>query len=285
MKSIKKPAKPKTQKTSNPKKDSKTDPGKEVVQKAKLVPTKRPRLFLDIETSPNIGLFWQSGYKQKIDYSNIIEERAVICICYKWEGEKVVHSLNWDEKHNDKKMLLEFSKVLNKATEIVGHNIDKFDMPWVRTRCLYHGIELLPEYTSIDTLQIARRRFRLNSNRLNYIANFLGLGQKIKTEFDLWKSILLKSDQKALDKMIRYCKQDVILLEKVFHKLFNHVNSKYHYGVHYGQDRGSCKNCGSDDLSIVKHRITSAGTKKIQYQCKTCGKYNTKTDTKANANG
>ena len=44
------------------------------------------RLYLDIETSPNIGMFWESGYKKNISYDNIIKERAIICICYKWKS-------------------------------------------------------------------------------------------------------------------------------------------------------------------------------------------------------
>ena len=70
--------------------------------------TQRRRLFFDIETSPNIGLFWESGYKKTIDYSNIIKERAIICICYKWEDDKQVHSLHWDSKQCDKSMLQKF---------------------------------------------------------------------------------------------------------------------------------------------------------------------------------
>lgn len=238
----------------------------------------RPRLYLDIETSPNVGLFWEAGYKKNIDYSNIIKERAIICICYKWEGEKEVHELHWDRKQGDKKMLQQFVRVSKGAAELVGHNIDRFDMPWVRSRCLFHGIDILPDYPTIDTLKIAKRKFKLNSNRLNYIAQFLGLGQKISIEFNLWKDILLKNDPVAMEKMIKYCKNDVVLLEKVFKELYKHVNNKYHYGVHFGQVRGSCKECGSDDLKVHKKRITASGTKMIQYQCNTCGKYNTKTD-------
>ena len=80
--------------------------------------TKRRRLFFDIETSPNIGLFWEAGYKKNIDYSNIIQERAIICICYKWEDEKEVYSLQWDSKQNDKTMLLKFIEVANLSTEL-----------------------------------------------------------------------------------------------------------------------------------------------------------------------
>ena len=93
-----------------------------------MLKTKRRRLFFDIETSPNIGLFWEAGYKKNIDYSNIIQERAIICICYKWEEEKEVYALQWDSKQNDKTMLQKFIEVANTATELVGHNGDKFDL-------------------------------------------------------------------------------------------------------------------------------------------------------------
>lgn len=238
---------------------------------------KKPRLFFDIETSPNIGMFWEAGYKKNIDYSNIIKERAIICICYKWEGEKEVYSLNWDSKQNDKKMLEKFIEVANTASELVGHNGDRFDLAWIRTRCLFHRIPMFPTYTTIDTLKIARNKFKFNSNKLNYIADYLGIGQKIKTEFSLWKDILLNNDKEAMDKMIKYCKKDVTLLEKVFLELRNHAPHKTHYGVLNGDGRGSCPECGGE-LIKHNHRITATGVAKTQYRCSSCGKYNTKTD-------
>lgn len=240
--------------------------------------TKRRRLFFDIETSPNIGLFWEAGYKKNITTDNIIRERAIICICYKWEEEREVHSLQWDSKQCDKTMLQKFILVANQASEMVGHNGDKFDLAWIRTRCLFHQIDMFPSYITIDTLKIARSKFRFQSNRLNYIADFLGIGQKIKTEFSLWKDILLNKDKDAMEKMIKYCKKDVILLESVFKKLRPHMISKTHYGVIFGEDRGSCPECGSDDLIINLKRTTASGLKKIQYKCKTCSTYHSKTD-------
>jgi uncharacterized protein YprB with RNaseH-like and TPR domain len=240
--------------------------------------TKRRRLFFDIETSPNIGLFWEAGYKKNIDYSNIIQERAIICICYKWEDEKEVYSLQWDSKQNDKVMLQKFIEVANLANEMVGHNGDKFDLAWIRTRCLFHKIEMFPAYVTIDTLKIARSKFRFNSNRLNYIADFLGLGQKIKTEYSLWKDILLKKDKIAMEKMIKYCKKDVILLEQVFNALKNHIPPKTHYGVIFGHYKGSCPECGSDDIIIKDRRALASGIIKLIFRCKTCGKHHNKTD-------
>ena len=240
--------------------------------------TKRRRLFFDIETSPNIGLFWEAGYKKNIDYSNIVKERAIICICYKWEDEKTVYYLTWDSKQCDKAMLQKFIEVANLSSEMVGHNGDKFDMAWIRTRCLFHKLQMFPNYTTIDTLKVARSKFRFNSNRLNYIASYLGIGQKIKTEYSLWKDILLKKDKIAMAKMVKYCQKDVILLEKVFKLLRGHMDNKFHYGAAFGQDRGSCPECGSDDLVKNNTRYTTTGVKKIQYICKTCKTMHTKTD-------
>ena len=202
--------------------------------------TNRKRLYFDIETSPNIGFFWTAGFKLNISTESIIKERAIICICYKWEEDKVTHSLNWDSKQNDKKMLQEFIKVANEADELVGHNGDKFDLAWVRTRCLFHRLEMFPTYTTIDTLKVARSKFKFNSNKLNYIAQYLGIGEKIHTEYNLWKDIVLNKDKEAMDKMIKYCKMDVILLEKVHKELSLHIPAKTHYGVIFGGDRGSC---------------------------------------------
>jgi DNA polymerase elongation subunit (family B) len=240
--------------------------------------TKRRRLFFDIEVSPNIGLFWEAGWKKSIGYENIIKERAIICICYKWEEQKEVYHLQWDAKQSDKKMLEAFVKVANEAHELVGHNGDKFDLSWIRTRCLFHGIDMFPNYVTIDTLKISRSKFRFNSNKLDYIGKFLGIGKKIKTDFNLWKDILLNKDKVAMAKMIKYCQMDVVLLEKVYKKLSNHIAAKTHFGVIFGQDRGTCPECGSDDLIISSRRTTALGTKKIQYICKTCNKYHTKTD-------
>ncbi len=243
-----------------------------------MLKTKRRRLFFDIETSPNIGLFWQAGYKQKIDYSNIIKERSIICICYKWEDEKEIYSLTWDRRQCDKKLLQQFIEVANQSTEMVGHNGDKFDLPWIRTRCLFHRIEMFPEYSTLDTLKVARAKFRFNSNRLNYISKYLGFAGKIKTEFDLWKDVLLSNSAPALDKMVKYCKRDVIELEKVFKEIRKHMAPKSHYGVIFGQDRATCPECGSDDLVKSGGRVTATGLKKIRYKCNTCGTYHLKTD-------
>lgn len=233
------------------------------------------RLFFDIETSPNIGLFWSAGYKQTISPDNIIKERAIICICYKWAGEDKIYSLYWDENQNDKQLLEKFISVANEADELIGHNGDRFDLPWIRTRCLYHRISVFPTYTTLDTLKHARAKFKFNSNKLDYIAKFLGIGQKTHTGYDLWKKVVLDKDKEALEYMIEYCKNDVILLEQVYNEMSTYIPVKTHHGVIAGGEKYSCPNCQSNNMRFSQKRYTAAGIPRIQLQCNQCHTYHT----------
>ncbi len=233
------------------------------------------RLFWDIETSPNVVLSWRIGYKLNINHDNLLKERAIICIGWKWEHEKEAHILHWDKDQNDRSMLEQFLEVINEADECVHHNGDKFDLPWLKTRCLFHGLPTIPDYKTADTLQWARRKFYFNSNRLDYIAKFLGMGGKIKTEFGLWKDIVLHNCPKAMQKMCDYCKKDVVLLEQVWKRLSHVVGHKTHAGVMAGNDRWTCPRDGSKNVSLNRTKITAQGTTQYQMRCKDCGGFYT----------
>jgi hypothetical protein len=236
------------------------------------------RLIWDIETSPNVALTWRVGYKISINHENLIQERAIICICYKWEGEKKVHHLEWD-KGCDKKMVEEFLEVAKEADELIAHNGDKFDIKWLNTRILLHDLEPAPIWKTVDTLAIARRRFNFNSNRLDYLGQFLLGHGKIQTDFGMWRSICLDHCPKAMKKMVRYCKEDVRLLEKVWHRLQPFHTPKSHVGVMGGQDKWTCPWTGSKNVIKSKTRTTSAGTVQHQMQSKEKGGYYTISDT------
>lgn len=229
------------------------------------------RLFWDIETSPNIGFFWQAGYKKAIPYESIIQERAIICICYKWESEKKVHSLTWD-KGCDKKLIEEFNKVLLLADETVAHNGDNFDIKFLYSRLLYHNFVPTYHFNPIDTLKIARQKFRFNSNRLDYLGQYLFGQGKISTSFSLWKDIVLGNCDKAMNKMVRYCKRDVVLLQKVYNKLSDFTEHKTHVGVLNGLDAWTCPKCGSASVHRIGSRVTKMG-RKYRMRCNDCGSH------------
>jgi predicted PolB exonuclease-like 3'-5' exonuclease len=227
------------------------------------------RLFFDLETSPNVVLSWRLGYKISIGHENLLRERAIICVGYKWQGGKV-KVIGWDQNQSDKSLLEKLSKVIAQADEVVFHNGDRYDMPWVTTRCLFHDLPALPVVPSADTLRWARRKFAFNSNRLDYIAKFLGIGAKIKTEFGLWKEVLLNNDRSALGKMMLYCAHDVELLEQVWERLSQASPIKTHAGVLDGGEKWSCPRCTSENVFQNQRRVTAKGTVQFSMKCKDC---------------
>jgi len=227
-------------------------------------------LIWDIETSPNVGYFWQSGYKLNIGPENIIHERQVICIAYKWLDKKEVHLINWDPKKHkdkDKKMLKEFSKVYAEADMSVAHNGDNFDVKWIKGRLLYHSLPPLSDCNQCDTLKIARASFRLNSNKLDYIAKYIGIEGKTPMNFGDWKGVMA-GKKASLDKMGKYCKQDVLVLEEVYKKLQPYAKGA---GIAqgYNQDKNICPSCGEDETR--KHGFYYTRSGKFQkYRCMSC---------------
>ena len=219
-------------------------------------------LIYDIETSYNIVSAWRVGYNITLPHYTVIKERAIICVSYKWLGEDEVYNLSWDKNQDDKFLLEQFIEVMNEADVLVAHNGDRFDIKWIKTRALKHGLEMLPYYNQVDTLKIAKKHFYLNSNKLDYISQFLGFEGKISTEPKLWDKIILEKDPDALNEMIIYCDEDVRQLEKVYNKLKVWDKPKQHTGSLIADDKTSSPISGSKNLELIKTTTTPNGTKK-----------------------
>jgi len=228
-------------------------------------------LIGDIETSYNTVICWKPGRKLTIGPENVLREAKIICIAYKWAGEKRTYCLTWDEEQNDRKLILEFMKVMDSADEVVFHNGDAFDIKWIRTRCLKHRIPAFPKYTSIDTLLHCRRLFRMNSNKLNEVAKFLGIPGKMATGgLQLWKDVIEHKSPTALKKMMKYCKRDVVLLEEVFDILNPYMPAR----SRMDSDITTCPECGSSKLTVnQRRRYTPLGSERVSLRCLDCGKY------------
>lgn len=237
---------------------------------ATLQPLKPKRLFYDIETSYNIVKSWRIGFNINLNMEDIIQERAIITIAYKWEGEEDVTVLSWN-KGCDKKIIEDFVKVMAEADELVGHNVDRYDTKFIMARALKHNIPVLPKYQSTDTLKLAKKHFMLNSNKLDYIAQYLGIGHKTKHRgLSMWDDIILRNDPKALEEMIEYNVQDVFLTEQVYHKLMEYSLPKVNHASKQTGNKHTCPQCGSDHAELHKTYISSTGTKTRLMNCLNC---------------
>lgn len=234
----------------------------------------KPKILAwDLETSFNIlasfRLFDRAGLS--IPHGNILQERNIICASWSLIGESQVYSACVaPEKPDDDKFVVELlHDVLSNVDAIVHHYGDRFDLPYFNARAIKHGLKPIPPIIQIDTKAIAKSKFLFNSNRLDYLGQFLGLGKKIKTDGDLWLGCL-RGDKKALAKMVKYNRQDVRLLKRVFAKLRPYVPTKVNQQLFGNPD--ACPSCGSRKTQKRGYDYTGK-TKFQRHQCTSCGNW------------
>lgn len=237
---------------------------------AKKLPIKR--LFFDIETGYYILKVrtWQlKNYQKYFNYEDIEREKEIICICYKWEYDDTIHSLDW--RMGEKKMLKEFVKIMGESDECIAHNADRFDIPFLRARCLYHGVLMFPNYRSLDTLKKSRNGFLFASNALNYLGKFTGIGGKQeRSAMKQTIAVYENGDEKALDDMLSYCKRDVILLSDYYHVLSPFITHNNNFAMLTGGDKWDCPTCASTNVKMCRTYATPMGIIRREMKCDDC---------------
>ena len=196
-------------------------------------------------------------------------DSRIICVCWKWAGQKTVYSHEWPPGgHDDKEAVLRIIDEMNEATEIIMQNGDRFDLPWIRARAIYHRVPMRPNYPTLDTLKKSRQKFRFPSHRLDYLGQHL-LGEgKIPVSFGLWKAIVEDDSPTAMAKMVKYCKQDVRLLERVFDVMAPYLEPI----THVGKYREDCPECGRVGIKRGQ-RTRASGQTVVRLYCRKCPKW------------
>lgn len=232
---------------------------------------KTKRLYLDLETSPNIVWTYQIGYKLSINHDQIIKERCIICACWKWEDEDKVHSIVWKGWGEDKHIVKKMAELIDKADEVIAHNGDRFDIKWLRTRALLNDVRFPIEIKSIDTLKRVRSKFLFNSNRLDYLSKITGGHGKLNYGgIDTLNKIYLSNDKEALEMYVDYCKIDVTELQRVYSVLKGYLKHESNESVRRGGERYCCPKCASSDIMSNGTRVNPSGTVRRRMKCKSC---------------
>ncbi len=238
-------------------------------------------LTFDIETRPHVGAVW-GKYEQDI----IWWERygGIIAIGWKWNDEKHGHVRGLPDypgyrvgKEDDKKLLIEFCKVAEEADIFIYQNGDRFDLPYINARLLFHKLPPLRPRQTIDTLKMFRK-MKFPANNLDEVCGYLGIGRKVRTDKNLWKDCLdpslpVEERMRAWRHMTKYCLHDVELTEDVCKRILPYSNQTPNVNV-YNRTIIRCVNpmCGGGNLIKRGPRRTATG--EIQtYQCVSCGKY------------
>lgn len=238
---------------------------------------KKPRVLLvDYETAPTVAATF-GRWKQNIGQDNVIQEGGwILTAAYKWLGEDMIHTL-----HNksdiaagyDLAVCCDLFDLYSQADAVLAHNNQGFDHKVIQTRCLINGLPVLPSVKLLDTLVMAKKKLKFNSNRLDSIATVLGYGGKVKhSGIKMWLNVM-NGDEAALNEMLHYNAVDVELLEKVYLELrrVGHTGSDYNAALFFDDNKVRCRTCGSEDIKPTGRDVTTGLSKFTEYHCNECG--------------
>lgn len=233
-------------------------------------------LLLDIENSPNIGFCWGKHEQEIIDFA---QEWYMLCFAYKFLEEKKIKTFSLPDfktykrdKTDDKELLKELWKLLDEADIVVGHNVNDFDIRKTNARFLVNKIPRPSPYKTVDTLKEVRKHFFFNSNKLDHLSKLLKIGEKIETGgFGLWLECMA-GNPKAWKKMVKYNKNDVVLLEKLYLILRPWIDAHPNRALMDDVSKKACPTCSSSE--VIKQGFVYSRVGKFQkWQCKCCGAY------------
>lgn len=180
------------------------------------------------------------------------------------------------DRTNDKALVGELSNVLGAADVWVTWYGDRFDIPYVNTRLLWHGLDTMPPIPSVDGWRAARNHLKLSSNRLANISEFLDVERK--TPVVGWQWVRAGAGHEdALNYVVEHNQKDVVVLGEVYDLIRpvirNHpnVNLVEHSGVGRAVDV-LCPVCSSDHVQSRGYRIAKT-RRSVRYQCQVCGSW------------
>ena len=247
---------------------------KKVVDLTPVELAKPPKiLFVDIETAPLLARVW-GLWEQNVGLNQIEKDWFIMSFAAELGGSMHYLDQRFSKPLEDDSMLLvAIHHLLCEADIVVGHNVAKFDIRKLNARFLKHGMNPPASYRIIDTLKIAKRHFALTSNKLQYIAKFLGCSEKLtKRKFngqELWNECLAGNPE-AWDEMEAYNKNDVVVLKEVYEKLLRWDKS-INFGVF---EHETVCSCGSKSFKQSGVKVTNAG-KFERLICEVCAKEHT----------
>lgn len=174
-------------------------------------------LMVDIESCHNEMKNFACSRKQYIGHEQITRERNIIMIQMAHTSAKrssEVYTVEWDHRRwedRDRFLLEEFLYILYQFEDLIiySKNGKRFDIPYIKGRLMFCDLPELPDFTHRDIEEVLRKNMYLNSYALDYVNKFLGGSGKIRMFREDWFAIE-NGDDKALDKMRRYGKKDIL---------------------------------------------------------------------------
>jgi DNA polymerase elongation subunit (family B) len=231
-------------------------------------------LFIDIETAPIIMASWTLWEASAVW---VERDTYIMSVAARWSDQKRTQTFALPDyprykrhRHDDKDLCRELFKMLDAADIVVAHNGDAFDIKKINSRLIVNGLKPPSPYKTIDTLKIARRVFKFDSNKLDNIGRYLGEGRKLpNTGAALWRGCV-DGDERSWRIMRRYNAKDVDLLVAAYERLKGWAPN--HPDLRLYDNRPGCPTCRSSNV-IRRGYIFTKARKLNRFQCRDCASW------------
>lgn len=220
-------------------------------------------LLLDIETAPNKAYAW-GLWDQNIAINQVIESGYMLSYSAQWLGDSEI--VYHDRRESG--MLDGIHKLLNSADIVIHYNGSKFDIPTLRKEFIKAKMPPPSPFKQLDLMQVVKRTFRFESNKLDYVCQALGIGGKARHQgFELWVGCM-EGDERCWRIMERYNRQDVRLLNRLYGRLLPWIEKHPNHSAF--ADDFCCPKCGSKKFQLRGTQVAVLRSYQ-RYQCQSCG--------------
>ncbi len=225
-------------------------------------------LLIDIETSLQLSYhFGQWGVN--INPALTVEPTRMLCFAAKWLGEPGVRfASEWDDGRS---VMVEYAwQLLDEADAVVHYYGSRFDVPHLNREFFVAGMTPPSPFKQVDLKLAVSKRFKFDSNKLEFISRACGLEGKLKHEgAGLWRKVQ-EGDAAAQKRMEEYNIRDTVLLEECYERLLPWIPNPPHRHLYEGA--GGCPNCGQDTVEKNGLYRTALSVYDL-YTCGACGSH------------
>lgn len=178
----------------------------------------------------DLGVEWYQIPEYKIGYLDIETDGfyANTSVILTWSLKEKDGSVIYDKITKkdlftgviDKRVTESLVDAMSKYKIIVTYYGSRFDVPFIRTRALFHQMEF-PGYKDLyqwDLYYQVRNKLRLQRNSLDAATAMLGIEGKTHLDLGIWAKAKY-GDKEAIDYVLEHNIADVEILERLHNKL------------------------------------------------------------------
>lgn len=241
-------------------------------------------LLFDIETSHIKATLFNPG-EQRVRGDQITDDYFVLSWAGKWlygkETFGAIVTPSEAKKRNDKRVVGELHKVLQKADFVITYNGRKFDVKKIQWRFLIHKMKPVKQYQNIDIYQKMKTEFAPSSLAMDYVCKELGYDRKHHTNEDLWRGVEA-GDPESIDKMYKYNLNDVWMMEDLYPRVRSWFTTHPNMGafleyyqefdpkLKHANDEYRCPRCIKGIVHESKFKVKYQTPAGILYKVATC---------------